>query len=40
MIMLENNFAAHFAADWIDSWNSHDLGRTIPTILKCRRLSL
>ena len=27
--MLENNFADHFAADWIDSWNSHDLGRIL-----------
>ena len=27
--MLENNFAEHFAADWIDSWNSHDLGRIL-----------
>ncbi|WP_036307964.1 nuclear transport factor 2 family protein [Methyloglobulus morosus] len=28
--MLENNFAAHFAAaDWIDSWNSHDLDRIL-----------
>ncbi len=27
--MLENNFAEHFAADWIDSWNSHDLERIL-----------
>lgn len=27
--MLENNFAEHFAADWIDSWNSNDLGRIL-----------
>lgn len=27
--MLENNFAEHFAADWIDSWNSHDLDRIL-----------
>ncbi len=27
--MLENNFAEHFAADWIDSWNSHSLDRIL-----------
>jgi SnoaL-like domain len=27
--MLENKFAEHFAADWIDSWNSHDLDRIL-----------
>lgn len=23
--MIDANFAAHFAADWIDAWNRHDL---------------
>lgn len=26
---MENSFAEHFAADWIDSWNSHDLDRVL-----------
>lgn len=24
---MNNSFAEHFASDWIDSWNSHDLPR-------------
>ncbi len=27
--MLDRTFAEHFAADWIDSWNSHDLSRIL-----------
>jgi hypothetical protein len=27
--MIDNKFAEHFANDWIDSWNSHDLGRVL-----------
>ena len=27
--MIEPMFAEHFAADWIDSWNSHDLSRIL-----------
>lgn len=27
--MIENTFAGHFAADWIDAWNSHDLDRIL-----------
>ena len=23
--MIDANFASHFAADWIDAWNRHDL---------------
>jgi hypothetical protein len=26
---MEQTFAEHFAADWIDSWNAHDLGRIL-----------
>ncbi|WP_031436314.1 nuclear transport factor 2 family protein [Methylobacter tundripaludum] len=26
---MENTFAEHFANDWIDSWNSHDLQRIL-----------
>jgi hypothetical protein len=26
---MENSFSEHFAADWIESWNSHDLGRIL-----------
>ena len=26
---MQNAFAEHFAAEWIDSWNSHDLGRVL-----------
>ena len=27
--MIDKNFAKHFAHDWIDSWNSHDLSRIL-----------
>lgn len=27
--MIEKDFAEHFAADWIDSWNKHDLVRIL-----------
>lgn len=27
--MLTQQFAQHFAADWIDSWNAHDLQRIL-----------
>lgn len=27
--MIDKSFAEHFAADWIDSWNSHDLERIL-----------
>ena len=27
--MLNKSFAEHFAAEWIDSWNSHDLHRIL-----------
>ena len=27
--MIDKDFAAHFAADWIDSWNKHDLVRIL-----------
>ncbi len=27
--MINIEFAKHFANDWIDSWNSHDLGRIL-----------
>lgn len=26
---MDKSFAEHFAADWIDSWNSHDLERIL-----------
>lgn len=27
--MIEKAFADHFTADWIDSWNKHDLVRIL-----------
>jgi len=27
--MIDKHFAKQFVADWIDSWNSHDLGRIL-----------
>ena len=27
--MIDQSFAEQFAADWIDSWNSHDLDRIL-----------
>ena len=27
--MINKTFAEPFASDWIDSWNSHDLGRIL-----------
>jgi hypothetical protein len=27
--MIDKMFAEHFAADWIDSWNHHDLARIL-----------
>jgi hypothetical protein len=27
--MIDKKFAEHFANDWIDSWNSHDLERIL-----------
>jgi hypothetical protein len=27
--MIDKKFAEHFARDWIDSWNSHDLERIL-----------
>jgi hypothetical protein len=27
--MIDKNFAEHFANEWIDSWNSHDLSRIL-----------
>jgi hypothetical protein len=27
--MIDKKFAEHFAQDWIESWNSHDLGRIL-----------
>ena len=27
--MIDKTFADHFAADWIDSWNNHDLERIL-----------
>lgn len=29
MNRLQNEFVTQFAADWIDSWNSHDLARVL-----------
>ena len=26
---MDKAFADHFAADWIDAWNAHDLGRVL-----------
>lgn len=27
--MIDKKFAGHFAQEWIDSWNSHDLSRIL-----------
>jgi len=27
--MIEKTFAEHFAADWVDAWNAHDLPRIL-----------
>lgn len=27
--MLNRDFAEHFAAEWIDAWNSHELNRIL-----------
>ena len=27
--MIDKVFSEHFARQWIDSWNSHDLGRIL-----------
>lgn len=27
--MIDKDFADHFAADWVDSWNQHDLVRIL-----------
>lgn len=27
--MIDKTFADHFAADWIDAWNQHDLDRVL-----------
>ncbi len=27
--MIDKKFAEHFARDWIDSWNSHDIDRIL-----------
>ena len=27
--MITKDFAVHFASDWIDSWNTHDLDRIL-----------
>ena len=27
--MIDKDFAEHFARDWIDAWNSHDLDRVL-----------
>jgi hypothetical protein len=27
--MIDKSFAGHFAGDWIDAWNSHDLDRVL-----------
>ena len=27
--MIDKAFAEHFASDWIDSWNAHDLDRVL-----------
>jgi hypothetical protein len=27
--MIENSFAEHFATEWIEAWNSHDLERVL-----------
>ncbi|MHB8117081.1 MAG: nuclear transport factor 2 family protein [Acidithiobacillus ferrivorans] len=27
--MIDKEFAEHFASDWIDAWNSHDLDRIL-----------
>ena len=27
--VIDQSFAEHFAADWIDSWNGHDLDRIL-----------
>lgn len=27
--MIDRQFAEHFASDWIDSWNNHDLDRVL-----------
>jgi hypothetical protein len=27
--MIDKVFSEHFAREWIDSWNSHDLGRVL-----------
>ncbi len=28
-LQMDKAFAEHFAADWIDSWNAHDLDRVL-----------
>jgi ketosteroid isomerase-like protein len=28
--MIDKKFAEHFAREWIDAWNSHDLDRILP----------
>ena len=32
--MIEQTIAERFAADWIDSWNSHDMSRILSITLK------
>jgi hypothetical protein len=27
--MIDKPFSEHFAREWVDSWNSHDLGRVL-----------
>ena len=27
--MIDKAFSEHFAREWVDSWNSHDLGRVL-----------
>jgi len=40
---MTNDFAQHFAAEWIEAWNSHDLDKIFShyvddfEILKCYR---
>jgi hypothetical protein len=28
-LQMDKSFAEHFAADWIEAWNAHDLGRIL-----------
>ena len=32
--MIDKAFAEHFAADWVDSWNNHDLDRILAPVVQ------